>query len=166
MQPVEWLTFDARTLRATVQGQPGPSDISLPVDVNIVVEFLSAISSCTVNWWYSAEARAATRRHSSPPTKDWKSPWSSGAAARRHLPAARLHPVKALLHVARVMAEVDELGERLGRAVRPARDRPGSGSCPQTEVIDKMSGGLAQLAKRRKVRVLQARGIVRRFHDA
>ena len=29
------------TLRATVQGLPGPDDISLPVDVNIVIEFLS-----------------------------------------------------------------------------------------------------------------------------
>ena len=40
-QPIEWLTIDAETLRATMQGQPGPSDISLPVDVNTVIEFLS-----------------------------------------------------------------------------------------------------------------------------
>ena len=40
-QPVDWVTFDAETLRATVQGNPGPSDISLPVNVNIVIEFLS-----------------------------------------------------------------------------------------------------------------------------
>ncbi len=39
-QPVEWLTFDAETLRATVQGLPGPSDISLPVNVNLVTEFM------------------------------------------------------------------------------------------------------------------------------
>jgi len=38
---LDWVTFDAETLRATVQGLPGPSDVSLPVDVNIVVEFLS-----------------------------------------------------------------------------------------------------------------------------
>jgi len=38
---LEWVTFDPETLRATVQGMPGPSDISLPVDVNMVVEFLS-----------------------------------------------------------------------------------------------------------------------------
>lgn len=37
----DWITFDAETLRATVQGSPGASDISLPVDVNVVVEFLS-----------------------------------------------------------------------------------------------------------------------------
>jgi small subunit ribosomal protein S4 len=40
-QPADWLTVDRETLRATVQGLPGPSDISLPVDINTVVEFLS-----------------------------------------------------------------------------------------------------------------------------
>ncbi len=40
-EPLDWLSFDTETLRATVQGNPGPSDISLPVDVNMVVEFLS-----------------------------------------------------------------------------------------------------------------------------
>jgi small subunit ribosomal protein S4 len=38
---LDWLAFETDTLRATVQGLPGPSDISLPVDVNVVVEFLS-----------------------------------------------------------------------------------------------------------------------------
>ena len=38
---LDWLTFDSETLRATVQGNPGPDDISLPVDVRMVVEFLS-----------------------------------------------------------------------------------------------------------------------------
>jgi small subunit ribosomal protein S4 len=40
-QPLDWVTFDGEGLKATVQGLPGPSDISLPVDVNSVVEFLS-----------------------------------------------------------------------------------------------------------------------------
>ena len=40
-ETLDWVSFDADTLRATVQGQPGPSDISLPVDVNMVIEFLS-----------------------------------------------------------------------------------------------------------------------------
>ncbi len=40
-ESLDWVNFDAETLRATVQGLPGPSDISLPVDANIVVEFLS-----------------------------------------------------------------------------------------------------------------------------
>lgn len=38
---MEWLAVDSETCRATLQGLPGPSDVSLPVDVNIVVEFLS-----------------------------------------------------------------------------------------------------------------------------
>ncbi len=40
-EAMEWLNFDSDTLRATVQGNPGAGDISLPVDVNMVVEFLS-----------------------------------------------------------------------------------------------------------------------------
>lgn len=40
-EPSDWLTFDQETLRITVLGNPGPSDISLPVDANTVVEFLS-----------------------------------------------------------------------------------------------------------------------------
>lgn len=40
-QPMDWVSFDSETLRATVQGLPGKGDISLPVDANMVVEFLS-----------------------------------------------------------------------------------------------------------------------------
>jgi small subunit ribosomal protein S4 len=40
-QPMDWVAFDAETLRATVQGLPVKEDISLPVDANMVVEFLS-----------------------------------------------------------------------------------------------------------------------------
>ncbi len=40
-ESMEWLAVDRETLRATLQGLPGPSDISLPVDVNVVVEFMS-----------------------------------------------------------------------------------------------------------------------------
>ena len=40
-QPVEWLSVDTESLRINVQGLPGPSDVSLPVNVNIVVEFMS-----------------------------------------------------------------------------------------------------------------------------
>ena len=40
-EPAEWITFDPETFVATVQRLPGPEDISLPVDVNMVVEFLS-----------------------------------------------------------------------------------------------------------------------------
>lgn len=41
IESAEWLSVDKETLRANVQGLPGASDISLPVDVNTVVEFLS-----------------------------------------------------------------------------------------------------------------------------
>ena len=37
----EWVSFDSESLSATVQGKPAGSDISLPVDANTVVEFLS-----------------------------------------------------------------------------------------------------------------------------
>lgn len=40
-QPLDWVTLDAESLTTTVQGVPGPSDVSLPVDVNMVVEFLA-----------------------------------------------------------------------------------------------------------------------------
>lgn len=40
-QPTDWIAFDNETMTITIQGNPGPSDISLPVDVNTVVEFLS-----------------------------------------------------------------------------------------------------------------------------
>lgn len=40
-QTPDWIGFDGEALRATVQRLPGPGDYSLPVDVNIVVEFLS-----------------------------------------------------------------------------------------------------------------------------
>lgn len=38
---LDWVTFDSENLKATILGLPGPSDISLPVDANSVVEFLS-----------------------------------------------------------------------------------------------------------------------------
>ncbi len=38
---LDWVTFDSENLTANVLGLPGASDISLPVDANSVVEFLS-----------------------------------------------------------------------------------------------------------------------------
>jgi small subunit ribosomal protein S4 len=38
---LEWVSFDNEALTATVQGAPGPTDISLPVDANTVIEFMS-----------------------------------------------------------------------------------------------------------------------------
>ena len=40
-EPLEWVTFDSDSMVATVVGKPAGSDISLPVDANTVVEFLS-----------------------------------------------------------------------------------------------------------------------------
>jgi small subunit ribosomal protein S4 len=40
-QPPDWITIDTESLRITMAGMPGPGDFSLPVDVNIVVEFLA-----------------------------------------------------------------------------------------------------------------------------
>ncbi len=67
-------------------------------------------------------------------------------------------PSKALLHVARVMAEAEELSTDWGvRFARPdiqldlLRER-------KDKLIATLSGGLGQLAKRRNVRVIHARG--------
>ena len=38
---LDWVSFDSEGLRATVLSLPSPVDISLPVDANSVVEFLS-----------------------------------------------------------------------------------------------------------------------------
>ncbi|MCR9117958.1 MAG: 30S ribosomal protein S4 [bacterium] len=40
-EPLDWVAVDADNLVITISGKPGPSDISLPVDANTVVEFLS-----------------------------------------------------------------------------------------------------------------------------
>lgn len=40
-QPIDWLSVDTESLTTTVQGLPGPGDFSLPVEVNVVVEFLA-----------------------------------------------------------------------------------------------------------------------------
>jgi len=40
-EPVGWLATDEDGLRVTVVGYPGPQDISLPVDILSVVEFMS-----------------------------------------------------------------------------------------------------------------------------
>lgn len=68
-------------------------------------------------------------------------------------------PSKALLHVARVIGEVDELREEWGVKysapqidVEIVRQR-------KEKVIATLSGGLAQLAKRRNVKVIHARGV-------
>ncbi|NNE00825.1 MAG: dihydrolipoyl dehydrogenase [Pirellulaceae bacterium] len=68
-------------------------------------------------------------------------------------------PSKALLHVAKVIHEVDELGKEWGVQYngKPAIDID-KVRARKDKVISNLTGGLANLAKRRKVKVIQARG--------
>ena len=67
-------------------------------------------------------------------------------------------PSKALLHVARVIAEVDELREGWGIEFGPPKIDLDRVRARKDKVIETLSGGLRQLAKRRSVNILQARG--------
>ncbi|HEV2968759.1 MAG TPA: dihydrolipoyl dehydrogenase [Pirellulales bacterium] len=66
-------------------------------------------------------------------------------------------PSKALLHVARVLSETKEM-EQWGVAFSPPRMDIAKMRARKEKVIDTLSGGLKQLAKRRGVEVIQARG--------
>jgi dihydrolipoamide dehydrogenase len=72
-------------------------------------------------------------------------------------------PSKALLHVARVIAEVGELREDWGvdfGELSPDKVQVDALRARKEKVISTLSGGLAQLAKRRKVKVIHARGVL------
>ena len=72
-------------------------------------------------------------------------------------------PSKALLHVARVLSEVEELGQDWGVVFgQPAIDLAGV-RARKDKVVGTLAGGLQQLAKRRGVRVVCAHA---RFQDA
>lgn len=68
-------------------------------------------------------------------------------------------PSKALLHVAKVISEVDELREDWGVVYdeKPKIDID-KVRARKDKVISNLTGGLGQLAKRRNVKVIQARG--------
>ncbi|QDT13583.1 dihydrolipoyl dehydrogenase [Planctomycetes bacterium K23_9] len=68
-------------------------------------------------------------------------------------------PSKALLHVAKVIHEVDELGKEWGveYSGKPKIDID-KVRARKDKVIDTLTGGLGNLAKRRKVKVIRARG--------
>ncbi|MEO1617659.1 MAG: FAD-dependent oxidoreductase, partial [Planctomycetota bacterium] len=68
-------------------------------------------------------------------------------------------PSKALLHVAKVMHEVDDLREKWGVVYpgEPAIDVD-KVRAQKDQVISNLTGGLGNLAKRRNVTVIQARG--------
>jgi len=67
-------------------------------------------------------------------------------------------PSKALLHVAKVINESREM-EEWGVAFGKMKINVDTMRARKEKVIDTLTGGLAQLAKRRKVKVVNARGI-------
>ncbi|MDX1946301.1 MAG: dihydrolipoyl dehydrogenase [Pirellulaceae bacterium] len=68
-------------------------------------------------------------------------------------------PSKALLHVARVIAEVEELRGEWGVEYPRPQITIDKVRARKEKVISSLSGGLKQLAKRRKVNVIHARGV-------
>jgi dihydrolipoamide dehydrogenase len=68
-------------------------------------------------------------------------------------------PSKALLHVARVIAEVEELSADWGVEYAPPKIDIAKVRARKDKVISTLSGGLGMLAKSRKVKVIKAKGI-------
>ena len=66
-------------------------------------------------------------------------------------------PSKALLHAAKVITEAEEMSEAGVRFSRPQID-PGKLNQWKQDVVDKLTGGLAALARARKIQVLQGDG--------
>src|SRR3972149_9005752 len=67
-------------------------------------------------------------------------------------------PSKALLHVAKVIGEAEEMAQWGVEFAKPQL-RIDQMRARKEQVIETLSGGLAQLAKRRKGRIINARGI-------
>lgn len=67
-------------------------------------------------------------------------------------------PSKALLHVARVISEVDELKQGWGVDFGPPKIDIRQVAERKEAIITKLSGGLKQIAKSRKVKIIHARG--------
>lgn len=68
-------------------------------------------------------------------------------------------PSKALLHVARVISEVDELRHDWGVTYEPPQIEIEKVRARKEKVISTLSSGLANLAKRRNVTVITAKGV-------
>ena len=66
-------------------------------------------------------------------------------------------PSKALLHAAKVITEAEEMNEAGVRFAKPEID-PGKLNQWKQSVVDKLTGGLAALAKARRIQVLQGNG--------
>ena len=75
------------------------------------------------------------------------------------MPASRLHPQQQALHVAKVISEVEEMREDWGVSYegKPQVDID-KVRAKKDKVIAALTGGLGNLAKRRNVTVIQARG--------
>lgn len=69
-------------------------------------------------------------------------------------------PSKALLHVARIIGEAEELTSEWGVEYSPPKIDIDKVRARKEQVIATLSGGLKQLAKRRKVSVISARGVL------
>jgi len=69
-------------------------------------------------------------------------------------------PSKALLHVARVISEVDELRSDWGVEYSAPNIEIEKVRARKDKLIGTLSGGLGQLAKRRNVRVIKAKGVL------
>lgn len=69
-------------------------------------------------------------------------------------------PSKALLHVAHVIAEAADLSAEWGVSFAPPRIDIDLLRQRKQKLVDTLSGGLGQLAKRRGVRVIRARGVL------
>jgi dihydrolipoamide dehydrogenase len=72
-------------------------------------------------------------------------------------------PSKALLHVAKVIGEAHELSHDWGVEMSVAKVDIDKVRARKDKVITTLSGGLAQLAKRRNVKIIKAKGV---FTDA
>jgi dihydrolipoamide dehydrogenase len=68
-------------------------------------------------------------------------------------------PSKALLHVARVISETEEMTKDWGIEFSPPAIQVDKVRARKEQVISKLSGGLKNLAKQRKVRVISGKGV-------
>lgn len=68
-------------------------------------------------------------------------------------------PSKALLHVAKVISEASEMTHEWGVEVTVGKIDVDKVRARKDKVITNLSGGLAQLAKRRNVKVIKAKGV-------
>ncbi len=119
---------------------------------------LLATATATSRWWCSDPGPAATRPRSGPRTWGLRT-----ALIERHerLGGVCLNvgciPSKALLHAARVIAETEEMAAHGVAFGKPKVDLPKLLEWKQS-VVDKLTGGLVGLAKRREVEVIHGEG--------